>query len=308
MNAVRVVITGGTGFLGRRLVRSLTERGDEVVIFSRGSAPADLTGNAKVEVAQWTPTAEGDWQKTLDGVDAVVHLAGANVMDERWSPDRKKVLEESRILSGRLLAEGMARAKKKPSVYITGSGVGYYGMRSDDVVCDESSGPGTDYLAKICEDWEAAAKPASDAGIRTAAARIGVVFGAEAEAYKKIVMPYKMFVGGPIAPGTQWFAWIHIVDWVRAMEFVIDGSISGPFNVSAPEPVTQNGLAHDIGHALGRPAIFKVPETALRMMLGSDRAEVLITGQRAVPKKLSDAGFAFVYPDLKSALADLVSA
>lgn len=310
---MRVIVTGGTGFIGRRVVRALVERGDDALVLSRGKLHESLgprphccRGAGKVEVRHWSPEEPGDWQGVIDGADAVVHLAGANVMDERWTPERRAHLRSSRIRSGELLTEAILRARDKPRVFVSASGVGYYGMRTDDVVLDERSPGADDFLATLTKDWEAAAEPAREAGVRVCQPRIGIVLGRGGGALDKLVAPFRMFVGGPLGAGTQYVAWIHLVDAVRAIEHAIDHEIVGPFNVTAPEPVTMNELAHALGEALGRPSSFRVPAAALRMALGNDRAEVLLTGQRAVPRELVRSGFAFVFPELASALADLL--
>jgi hypothetical protein len=311
---VRVVVTGGTGFIGRRVVRALVERGDDAVVLSRGEVrealgarPHCCRGAGAVELRAWTPEKAGEWQSVVAGADAVIHLAGAGVMDERWTPERREVLRGSRIRSTELLAEAIRRAEKKPRVFVSASAVGYYGMRSDDRILTEDAPPGDDFLATLTRDWEAAAGPAREAGVRVCHPRIGIVLGHGGGAFDRLVAPFRMFVGGPIGTGTQYVSWIHLVDTVRALEHALDHDVSGPFNVTAPEPVTMNELARAIGAALDRPSSFRVPALALKVALGPDRAEVLLTGQRAIPQKLSDSGFAFVFPELASALADLVA-
>jgi uncharacterized protein (TIGR01777 family) len=263
-------------------------------------------GAGKVELATWTPEKAGAWSRVVDGADAIVHLAGAGVLDEPWTDERKEVLRSSRIESTRLLAEAIARAEKKPRVFVSSSAVGYYGISADDRVLDESSPPGSDFLAKLVVDWENAAAPARDAGVRVCHPRIGLVLGRGGGMLEKMMPAFKAFVGGPVGPGAQYMGWIHIVDTVRALEHAMDTELSGPFNVTAPEPVTMDVFATTLGHAMGRPAIFRVPSFAVKLALGS-RAEAVLYGQRAIPKKLVEAGFAFVFPDVASALADIVS-
>lgn len=311
----RVVISGGTGFIGRALVMSLCERGDDVVVLSRGrdagkshlgAKPACCRGAGKVELATWTPEKAGDWSRVVDGADAVIHLAGAGVLDEPWTDARKATLRSSRIRSTELLAEAIARAENKPRVFVSGSAVGYYGIRAGDRVLTEDSAAGDDFLARLVVDWEAAAAPAREAGVRVALPRIGLVVGRGGGMLEKMLPAFRAFVGGPVGTGEQYMGWIHLVDTVRALEYAMDTELVGPFNVTSPEPVTMDVFAKTLGDALGRPALFRVPEFAVKLALGA-RSEAVLHGQRALPKKLVDSGFAFVFPDLASALADIVT-
>jgi uncharacterized protein (TIGR01777 family) len=316
MEALKVVVSGGTGFIGRALVMTLCERGDDVVVLSRGGShlgcgglgprPMCCRGAGKVELATWTPEKAGAWSSVVDGADAVVHLAGAGVLDESWTPERKEILRSSRIRSTELLAEAMARAEKKPRAFVSGSAVGYYGIRADARVLAEESPPGDDFLARLVIDWEAAAAPAREAGVRVSHPRIGLVLGRSGGMLEKMLPAFKAFVGGPVGTGAQYMGWIHLVDTVRALEHALDTDLSGPFNVTAPEPVTMSVFAQTLGAAMGRPSYLRVPPFAVKLALGS-RSEAVLSGQRAVPKRLVDSGFDFVFPDLSSALADIVT-
>jgi len=311
MDVVRVIVTGGTGFIGRSLVRSFAERGDDVVILSRGTKiecpgprKSCSRGAGKVELATWTPEQGGDWQKVVDGAEAIVHLAGAGVMDEPWTPQRREVLRSSRIRSTELLTEAIQKASKKPRVFVSSSAVGYYGMKTGDRLLTESDAPGDDFLAKLVVDWEAAS---ANAGVRTCNPRIGIVLGKAGGALAKLLPFFRAFVGGPVGDGKQYVPWIHVADTVSAIEHAIaTETLEGPFDVTAPEPVTFNELARALGDALHRPAILRVPSFAMKLAMG-EQAQVLLTGQRAIPKRLVDSGFAFLFPELASALADLVA-
>lgn len=310
------MVSGGTGFIGKALCCSLTERGDDVVVLSRGTSPGACgglgprpkacRGAGKIEIATWTPEKAGEWSRIVDGADAIVHLAGAGVLDESWSPERMEVLRSSRIRSTELLAEAIAKAEKKPRVFVSGSAIGYYGIDTGDRVLEESAPVGKDFLATLVRDWENAADAARTAEVRVAHPRIGLVVGRDGGMLEKMVPAFKMFVGGPVGPGTQFMAWIHLVDTVRALEHAIDTELAGAFNVTAPEPATMNEFAHTLGNALGRPSFFRVPSFAVKLGMGQ-RAEAVLSGQRAIPKTLVDSGFAFVFPDLPSALADVVA-
>lgn len=244
----------------------------------------------------------------VDGADAVVHLAGASVADERWTKERKALLRSSRVESTKLLAEAIVKAKKKPSVFVSGSAVGHYGMKTQDRIVTEGDPAGDDFLAKLTRDWEAAASPVREAGIRTAHPRLGLVLGRGGGVFAKLEPLFRAFVGGPVGDGNQYMPWVHLHDTVRALETLIQRSdLEGAFNVVAPEPVTMNAFAEALGEALRRPSVMRVPAFAVKMAMGWEAAEVVLTGQRAIPKRLVDAGFAFVFPDLRSALADLVT-
>ncbi len=309
---VRIVVTGGTGFIGRALVSSLAERGDEVVVLSRGGRDGAGFGGGRtrpghVTVATWTPSATGEWTRRIDGADAVVNLAGAGIMDERWTPARMEVLRSSRIRSTELLADAIARAEKKPRVLVSGSAVGYYGTDTGDRTVPEDAPPGTDFLSVLCRDWEAAADRARTAGVRVCHPRTGLVLGRGGGLLDRMVPAFKGFVGGPIGSGKQYMPWVHVRDVVRAIEHAIaTEAMTGGFNLTAPEPVTMNDFARALGVALGRPAKLRVPAFAVKLAFGP-AAEALLTGQRAIPTRLMDTGYAFLYPDLVSALADILT-
>lgn len=311
--ALRVIISGGTGFVGKALVTALCERGDDVVVLSRGKGgteglgarPDSGGGAGKVELATWTPEEAGDWSRVVDGADAVVHLAGAGVLDSNWTPERRAVLRSSRIRSTELLAEAMSRAEKRPRVFVSCSAIGYYGTSTGDRILAEDAPPGDDFLARLVVDWEKAAYPVREAGIRLCTPRIGLVLG-DGGMLDQMLPAFRAFVGGPVGSGKQYMAWIHLVDTVQALVHALDTDLHGPFNVTAPEPVTMKVFATAMGKAMGRPSLFRVPPFAVKLMLG-DRSEAILSGQRAIPKVLVDAGFAFVFPELDSALSDILA-
>lgn len=306
------MVTGGTGFVGRALCHALVARGDDVVVLTRGPA-RDLTHacgkcghGGKIALTSWTPEEPGAWAEVIDGADAVVNLAGASVAEGRWTDERKQVLRSSRIVSTTLLAEAIAKAKRKPSVLVSASGIGHYGEKTGDAIVDESSPAGDDFLAKLTVDWEAATRAASDAGARVVIPRLGVVLGMRGGAYGKLRPIFLAFAGGPLGDGKQYFPWVHLRDAVRALEAMIDRSdLVGTYNVVGPEPVNMNTFATELAASLHRPCLFRVPPFAVKMAMGAEAASTVLTGQRAIPKRLVDAGFAFVFPDVSSALADL---
>ena len=311
---MRIVVSGGTGFVGQALCHAIVGRGDDAIVLTRGPARdvshacSECGAGGKVVLATWTPDLAGPWMDIVDGADAVVHLAGASVADERWTDERKRILRSSRIDSTKLLAEAIAKAKHKPSVFVSVSGVGHYGMKAGDKILTEEDPPGDDFLAVLTQDWEKAADAAREAGIRVCHPRFGLVLGRGGGVYGKLAPLFKSFVGGPVGDGKQYMPWVHIRDTVRAVEAMIDRKdLEGAYNVTAPEPVTMNELAESLGASLGRPSLMRVPAFAVKMAMGAEAAEAVLTGQRAIPKRLVDAGFAFVFPDLASALADLAA-
>ncbi len=293
---MRILLTGGTGFIGTALCAALEKRGDEVVVVSRRPSPA----GARASVG-WDEAA-GE----VERAEAVIHLAGEPVADARWTPERLERIRSSRVDTTARLARAIVAASKKPRVFVSASAIGFYGMRHDDVVCDEQSPPGADVLAQVCVAWEAAAEPVSAAGVRVVHPRIGVVLGSGGGALAKMVKTFRWFVGGPVGDGTQWTSWIHIDDAVRAFLLLVDeASLAGPVNLVAPAPVTMNELARAIARSLGRPSAFRVPPFALRLALGDGLAELLLSGQRVTPGRLQAAGFAFTFARIDEALASL---
>lgn len=311
---MRIVVSGGTGFVGRALGHAVVARGDQLVVLTRGHARdlshrcAECGVGGKVEFVTWTPNEAGPWMDVVDGADAVIHLAGAGVADERWTDERKKLLWSSRVEPTRLLAEAVSIAKRRPAVFISASGIGHYGTKAGDRILTEADPTGGDFLAHLTDAWEAAAEPARARGVRTCHPRFGLVLGTGGGVYRRLAPIFKAFAGGPVGDGKQYVPWVHLRDVIRALLAMIERpDFAGVYNVVAPEPVTMNTFATALGESLHRPSIVRVPAFALKLSMGSEAAEILLTGQRAIPKRLVDAGFAFVFPDVRSALADLAS-
>jgi hypothetical protein len=304
---MRVVVTGGTGFVGKKLVGALLARGYLVTVLTRDALGARGRIDERARIAGWTPWTSGVWAEEVDGVDAVIHLAGAGVFDEPWTKDRVEVLRWSRVDTTRELAVAIAGARRRPKVLLSASAVGIYGMRNDDEVLTEDSEKGADVLAEICKSWEKAAAPAVEAGVRVVHPRLGVVLGAEGGALAQMLPAFKLRMGGPIGPGTQWVSWVHWRDVVDAIDFAITTpEVTGPYNVAAPNPVKMQELAEAIALVLNTHAKARVPKFALELVLGKERAEMLLTGQRVSPSRLEDAGFAFSYGNIVAALEELI--
>lgn len=299
-----VLITGGSGFIGRRLSQELTERGDRVTVLTRDAGKTRGKLPPGVRAAGWTPTKEGPWYDEVDKVDAVVHLAG-ELVAQRWSEAKKKEIVESRVGSTDRLVEAIARAKHKPKVLVCASAVGYYGARDAKEELDEASERGQGFLAELVERWEAAAKKAEEHGVRVVMLRIGIVLGKGGGALGSMVAPLKMFVNGPIGKGDQIYPWVHLDDVVGlAILGIDDERVSGPVNATSPYPESARTLAKVIGDTINRPTI-GVPAGVVKAMLG-EAAEVLTGSQRVVPKRAIELGYEFRHARLVPAVESIL--
>jgi uncharacterized protein len=295
VSPMRVAITGSTGLIGEALVASLVRDGHRVHRVTRSRAKAGP------DDVVWDPMGGAVDTANLEGVDAVVHLAGEPIGDARWTDETKRAIHESRRTGTRTLAEALAGLAVRPAVFVSGSAVGIYGSRGDEVL-DESSALGDDFLARVCIDWETAAAPAAEAGIRVVHPRTGVVIAQDGPLIDKIELPFKLGVGGKVGSGKQYVPWISLEDEVRALRFLIDEPISGPVNLTGPAPVTNAELTRALGAVMRRPTVFPIPPIAIRALYGEMGVTLATSSQRAVPRVLLDAGFEFVHADLTSAL------
>jgi uncharacterized protein len=301
---MRVIITGGTGLIGRPLSAALLAEGHEVIILSRN--PAKRKGIPPgVRLEQWDGQSATGWGPLADGAGAIINLAGEGIADGRWSEERKQRILASRIDAGKAVVQAIAQAQQKPGVLIQASAVGYYGPRGDELIT-ESSSPGADFLARVCFEWEASTAAASQQGVRRPVLRTGIVFSNEGGAFPKLVLPFRLFAGGPVGSGQQWYPWIHIDDEVRAIQFLLNHPMAtGPFNLAAPEPLTNKALAGEIAKVMGRPAVVPAPGFAMKAAFG-EMSTVLLDGQRALPQRLQELGFEFKYPTAEVALRALL--
>jgi hypothetical protein len=301
---MHILITGGAGLIGHRLVDHLIQHGHLVTVVSRQPyRPASLP--AKLNFAQWDgKTAEG-WGQWVEGVDAVVNLAGAGLADVRWTAERKQIMRDSRFQAGQAVTEAIEAAENKPKVLIQASAVGYYGPHKDEVITEASSA-GDDFLADICKEWEASTRPVEAMGVRWVVIRSGVVLDMQGGAFPKMVRPFQFFVGGPVGSGRQWLSWIHHEDEVNGIRFLIEHeSASGPVNLTAPEPLRNRDFGKAIGRVLSRPALAPVPSLVLKLLFG-EMASVLLDGQRVLPRKLQEWGYEFKFPTAETAMQDLL--
>ncbi len=301
---MRIIITGGSGLIGRQLCSSLLSAKHEVIVLSRNPTKVkDLPDG--VRLAQWDGKSAADWGELADGAGAMINLAGEGIADGRWSSERKQRIRESRIHAGLAVVDAIKQAKNKPGVLLQASAVGYYGPGQDQVITEESP-MGHDFLAKVCHDWEASSVAVTKMGVRRPVLRTGVVLSQAGGAFPKMAMPFKLFAGGPIGSGKQWLPWIHIEDQVRAIEFLLaQENATGPFNLSAPTPVTNKEFGDTLGQVMSRPALLPTPAFAMKAIFG-EMSTVLLDGQRAVPQRLQALGFTFKFPTLEAALTDLL--
>jgi uncharacterized protein (TIGR01777 family) len=297
---MKILIAGGTGFLGSALRRELRRAGHDLRVLTRRARPDAL------DAVEWLPDGTvGAWARAIDDADVVVNLAGVSLADARWTEARKKTLRDSRILSTRSLVLAVQQARRPPAVFVSVSGTGYYGDRGSQLVTEDTPA-GDDFLARLCVDWEREAEYASDV-TRVVILRNGAVLDPSGGALKKMLLPFRLGLGGPLGSGTQYFPWIHLEDWTAlAMALITNNNTRGVFNATAPTPTTNGAFTRAFGHALGRPTILPVPAFGLRTVFG-ELAEMLLTGQRAIPQRAERLGFTFRFREIEPALRDLLT-
>jgi len=301
MAGMDIAITGASGFIGTALTNSLKSNGHRPIALVRRNAQAGA------DEISWDPAAGTIDAASLEGVDAVVHLAGAGIGDKKWNGARKKVILESRTKGTSLLAKTLAGLDRPPSAFVSGSGIGIYGSQGDTELTEQQPS-GAGFLADVCVQWEAAAEPAIAAGIRTTFARTSIVMSDKGGTLKKQLLLFKLGLGGRFGPGNQWLSWISLNDEVRALQFLLDNDVSGPFNLCTPSPVTNLEFTKTLGGVLKRPTLLPVPLFGPKLLFGSELVEELIlASQRGIPEALTVAGFTFDDPTLKSALQEMLS-
>jgi uncharacterized protein (TIGR01777 family) len=297
---MRIVISGSSGLIGTALVDHLRAQGHTIVRLVRRSARG-------VDEAVWDPAAGSLDPQVIDGADAVINLSGAGIGDKRWTDAYKRELLSSRLDTTSLLARTIATVDRKPSAFLSGSAIGWYGPCGDEVLDESAPTPGTTFLADICVQWEAAAQPAANAGVRTALLRTGIVLSPAGGALKKQLPLFKFGLGGKFAKGSQWQSWISLPDEVGAIEHLLTADVSGAVNLTAPAPVTNAEFTKVLAKVLKRPAIVPVPSFGPKLLLGGELADALLfTGQRVVPTKLQASGYSFQHPTLEVALRALL--
>lgn len=310
---MRAIITGGSGLIGRALTRELLQNGYEVIILSRNPEKARDTPSG-VQLVRWDGRTASGWGTFVNGSHAIINLAGESIAGntlpalifQRLTPERKRLILESRLNAGKAVVQAIREAQQKPQVLIQASAVGYYGNRGDEELTEDTS-PGQDDIANICQQWEKVTAEVEGMSVRLAIIRTaGVVLSTEGGAFPFMLLPFKLFIGGPLGNGRQWFSWIHIEDEARAIRFLIETpQARGVFNLCAPTPVTNTEFSHILGKVLKRPSFFPTPAFILRLAFG-EKAILLLGSQKQIPKRLLELGFQFRYPQPEAALRNLL--
>lgn len=302
----KIIVTGGTGFIGRHLCSALAAANNDVIVLTRNINKAKAIFNNKVTPVYWDGKSSAGWLEYADGAHAIVNLAGENIGAGRWTRKRKNRILESRIHAGQAVVEAVIRAKKKPTVLIQASGIGIYGDRKDEIL-DEASLIGSSFMPDLARQWEQSVKEVAKLGVRVACIRSGVVLGKGADFLKRILLPFRFFIGGHLGSGKQWISWIHLEDEVKAIKFLLEREeLNGVFNLATPNPVTYKNFSKILGKLMKRPSWFHVPAFVLKILLGEMAEGLVLSGQRAIPKRLLAARFEFTYPELESALKEIL--
>ena len=308
---MQILITGGTGFIGSALVNSFTKDDHAVIVLTRSP---DRPARPGIRLVGWDGRTAQGWGHLVNEVDAIIHLAGESIggetipalLTKRWTPTQKKVILHSRLDTGKAITDAVRAAAKKPGVLIQASAVGYYGNRGDEVLT-EDAGPGSDFASSVCQAWENSTSEVEQLGVRRVVIRTaGVAMSTEGGALPFMLLPFKLFAGGPLGTGSQWFSWIHIDDEVGAIRFLIENpTASGVYNLSAPEPVTNRNFSRILGRLMNRPSFVPAPGFALRLVLG-EKADMILGSQKQIPTRLQQLGYQFKFPQVESALRDLL--
>ena len=306
---MRIFLMGGTGLVGSRLIERLRQRQDEIILLTRRPDVGREKLGGGGTVVEGDPMTAGPWTDRAADCDAVINLVGENIFGRRWNADFKKLLYDSRIKSTENIVQALTKQPRTAAgaakVLVNASAIGYYGPRGDEELTEDSP-PGDDFLAQICIDWEKAARAAEPAGVRVAILRTGIVLDPAGGPLRKMLTPFKMFVGGPVGSGRQWMSWVHHEDVVGLYLLALDNAEArGPLNATAPHPLTNRDFSKALGRALGRPSFLPTPKFALRAVLGGV-AGLVTTGQRVLPKRALGLGYAFKFPDIDAALADVL--
>lgn len=299
----KIVLTGATGFLGKKIVRKLIDRGDEVCILTRSVENAKKIFPRANSIIEWNP-GSNSWYSSLEGADAVINLAGENILARRWNEEHKRKILLSRVNSVQSLIHAIEHVKSRPKVFISASAVGYYGNREEAV--DENSNHGKDFMADVVTKWENETKKIDTLAVRRVNIRIGIVLDKKNGALARMILPFKFFIGGPLGSGVQWFPWVHVDDVVGIFLFALDNeNVDGILNAVSPNPVRMNDFCKTLGMVMKRPSMFRVPEFVLIILLG-EAAQVILSGAKVNPKRTEEFGYRFEYSELTEALKNLL--
>jgi len=302
----RIIVTGATGFIGKALCFRLLEEKYDVVALSRSKEKGEKIFGTDATVVEWDGKSSEVWQDYANGAYAVVNLAGENIGSGRWTPKRKQSILQSRLDAGRAIVEAAKSVEKKPRVIIQASAIGYYGSRGDEII-DESSSPGESFLVEVVKKWEQSTQGVESLKIRRVIVRSSIVLGKKGGVFLRLVKPFRLFVGGHLGSGKQWFSWIHLEDEVKAILFLIEREdLSGVFNLTAPHQLIQKDFFHILGKIMKRPSWFPVPGFVLRLIFGEMAKDTLLSGQRVAPRRLLEAGYRFLYPQAELAIKEIL--
>ncbi len=302
----RVIITGGTGFIGRPLSQRLVDKGYEVICLTRNASLAKEKWGNRVKFVDWNGRNAVGWGGYAEGASAIINLAGDNIAAGRWNERKKQRIIQSRLHAGEAVVKAVKSVKNKPGVVIQASAIGYYGNRGDELL-DESSSTGEGFLAEVTRKWEASTQEVETEGVRHVVIRTGMVLGKDGGALVRFVQPFRFFLGGHVGAGEQWNSWIHIEDVVQSILFLMEKYDScGIFNLTAPRPLKNKDFSSAIGEVLGRPSWLPIPGFLLKILFGELAEEMLLSGQRVCPKRLEDSGYGFIFPEAKKALEDVL--
>ncbi len=300
---MKIILAGGSGFIGRALARTLLAGGHQVWALTRRPDEVRLPQGA--QAAGWDARTPAGWGELVEQADAIVNLAGENLGRWPWNAARKRRILASRENAGRAILDAVRQAHHRPRVVVQASGIGYYGLTGDRVVTEQDP-PGTDFLGQVCVAWEGATRPVEELGVRWTAMRSGLVLHGRESIFPLVLLPFRLFVGGPLGSGRQWFPWIHLDDEVQGIRFLLENEdVAGPYNFVAPELVTNAQLGRSIAKVMRRPYYFPVPGFALRLALG-DMGLLVLDGQRALPLRLQEAGYLYRFPTIEGTLRDLL--
>jgi uncharacterized protein (TIGR01777 family) len=303
----QIIITGATGFIGKSLCKQLVQAGYDLVVLSRNPKKGSESLPNQIRVASWDAKTSEGWADYADGAYAIINLAGENIGSGRWTPGKKRRILESRLNAGKAVVEAIKKVGNKPKVLIQASGIGIYGNRDDEIL-DEFSRPGSGFLTEVAKQWEGSTKKVESFGVRHVIIRTGVVLGADGGFLSRVILPFRLFVGGRLGSGNQWIPWIHLDDEVRAICFLMERqNLKGAFNLTAPNPLISKDFFNLLGKTIKRPSWLPVPGFLLSLLLGERARELILSGQRAMPKRLLESGYDFLYPDAKSALREILT-
>jgi uncharacterized protein (TIGR01777 family) len=303
----QIIITGATGFIGKSLCKQLVQAGYDLVVLSRNPKKGSESLPNQIRVASWDAKTSEGWADYADGAYAIINLAGENIGSGRWTPGKKRRILESRLNAGKAVVEAIKKVGNKPKVLIQASGIGIYGNRDDEIL-DEFSRPGSGFLTEVAKQWEGSTKKVESFGVRHVIIRTGVVLGADGGFLSRVILPFRLFVGGRLGSGNQWIPWIHLDDEVRAICFLMERqNLQGAFNLTAPNPLISKDFFNLLGKTIKRPSWLPVPGFLLSLLLGERARELILSGQRAMPKRLLESGYDFLYPDAKSALREILT-